>query len=294
MNGFSRDKTAVTIISGLAGAGKSTALRAFEDQGFFCIDNLPVALLPKFLELSATFAPEVKGIALVMDIREPGFPERFPPLLRELVETHDNLRLLFFEAADNALIKRFSETRRKHPLASGMPVSRGIERERLLLQPVRELASRIIDTSNLTVHQLRHQIRHLVAPAGEPGNMTITIISFGFRYGLPPEADMVMDVRFLPNPFFIPHLRPLSGLDEAVRTYVFDQEPTREFLARVTDLLRFLLPQYLREGKTYLTIGIGCTGGRHRSVSIAAGIKQELGRSGYQFQLVHRDLERNS
>jgi UPF0042 nucleotide-binding protein len=294
MNGFSRDKTTVIIITGLAGAGKGTALRTLEDLGFFCIDNLPIALLPKFLELSTTFTPEVKGIALVMDSREPGFPERFPPLLRKLVASHNNLRLLFFEAADHALIRRFSETRRKHPLASGMPVSWGIEQERQLLQPVRELATRIIDTSNLTVHQLRHQIRHLISPAGTPEDMTITIISFGFRYGLPPEADMVMDVRFLPNPFFVSHLRPLSGLDEAVRAYVFDQEPARAFLSRFADLLRFLLPQYLREGKTYLTIGIGCTGGRHRSVSIATGIERELSLAGYKLQLIHRDLERNS
>ncbi|MBW1645040.1 MAG: RNase adapter RapZ [Deltaproteobacteria bacterium] len=283
-------QAAVIIITGLSGAGKSSTLKVLEDLGYFCIDNLPVAFLPKFLELSGNFSPTRRGIAVVMDVREKEFLEHFPPIFRQLKNQQVPPQLLFMEASDGALIKRFSETRRRHPLAIERPVSEGIRAERELLQPIRSLATHIVDSSRLSVHQLKQQIINIVSPGEAPASLYISLISFGFRHGIPAEADIIMDVRFLPNPYFIEELRPKTGLDREVRDFVLGQETTREFISRYTGLLQFLIPEYRREGKSYLTIAIGCTGGQHRSVAICEALKEHLEASGCRLQLTHRDL----
>ena len=282
--------SSVIILTGLSGAGKSSALNVLEDLGYFCIDNLPMTFLPKFLELSGTFSPTRRGIALVMDIRERKFPKLFPEVFSALQQKNKRLKLIFLEAQDKTLIKRFSETRRKHPLAINTSIVQGISEERELLYPIRALATHIVDSSNLTVHQLKQQIIKLVAPESGPEKLFISLISFGFRNGIPPEADIVMDVRFLPNPYFAPAMRDKTGLDREVQEFVLNQEPSQTFLHHFSNLLHFLIPQYQTEGKTYLTIAIGCTGGQHRSVSISCMLKQKLESSGYQLQLVHRDI----
>ncbi|MBN2332004.1 MAG: RNase adapter RapZ [Deltaproteobacteria bacterium] len=287
---MNQQSLSVIIITGLSGAGKSSALKVLEDLGYFCIDNLPVSFLAKFLELSNTFSPSMRGIALVMDVREKEFINRFPDMFQELLNTGTKPELLFLEAQDSTLIKRFSETRRRHPLAVDAPVPAGIRQERELLQPIRRLATRIIDSSTLTVHQLKHHLVTIVAPETDPATLYISLISFGFRNGMPAEADIVMDVRFLPNPYFIPSLRDKTGLDQEIQDYVLNQESSREFISRFTDMLDFLIPQYRREGKTYLTIAIGCTGGQHRSVSIGRALKAQLESSGHHLKLAHRDL----
>ncbi len=280
----------VIILTGLSGAGKSSALNVLEDLGYFCIDNLPLTFLPKFLELSGTFSPTRRGIALVMDIREREFPSLFPQLFPSLQQKNCRIKLIFLEARDETLIKRFSETRRKHPLATATSIVQGIAEERQLLQSVRALASHIIDSSNLSVHQLKQQVIKLVAPESGPEKLLISLISFGFRNGIPPEADIVMDVRFLPNPYFIPEMRDKTGLDREVREFVSRQEASRKFMKHFGNLLYFLIPQYQAEAKTYLSIAIGCTGGQHRSVSISCLLQEKLQSGGYQVQLVHRDI----
>ncbi len=284
--------SSVIILTGLSGAGKSSALNVLEDLGYFCIDNLPMTFLPKFIELSGTFSPTRKGIALVMDIREREFPKSFPKVFTALQQKNKELELIFLEARDKTLIKRFSETRRKHPLAITTSIVQGISEERELLYPIRALATHIVDSSNLTVHQLKQQIIKLVAPETGPEKLFISLISFGFRNGIPPEADIVMDVRFLPNPYFTPTMRDKTGLDREVQEFVLKQKPTQTFIKHFNNLMQFLIPQYQVEGKTYLTIAIGCTGGQHRSVSISCLLKQQLESSGYQLQLVHRDIPR--
>jgi len=280
----------VVILTGLSGAGKSSALNVLEDLGYFCIDNLPLTFLPKFLELSGTFSPTRRGIALVMDIREREFPSLFPQIFPALQQKNCRIKLIFLESRNEILIKRFSETRRKHPLATATSIVQGIAEERKLLQPVRALASHIVDSSNLTVHQLKQQVIKLVAPESGPEKLFISLISFGFRNGIPPEADIVMDVRFLPNPYFIPEMRDKTGLDREVREFVSRQEASRKFMKHFGNLLYFLIPQYQAEAKTYLSIAIGCTGGQHRSVSISCLLQEKLQSGGYQVQLVHRDI----
>lgn len=280
----------VIILTGLSGAGKSSALHVLEDLGYFCIDNLPMTFLPKFIDLAGTFSPTRKGIALVMDVREREFPKLFPKFFSALQQKGKRTKLIFLEARDEIIMKRFSETRRKHPLATATSIVQGISEERKLLYPIRALATHIVDSSNLTVHQLKQQIIKIVAPESGPDKLFISLISFGFRNGIPPEADLVMDVRFLPNPYFIPEMRDKTGLDRDVQEFVLNQEPSRIFFNHFSKLLDFLIPQYYAEGKTYLTIAIGCTGGQHRSVSISCMLKQKLESSGYQLQLVHRDI----
>ncbi|HDJ28667.1 MAG TPA: RNase adapter RapZ [Proteobacteria bacterium] len=282
--------SSVIILTGLSGAGKSCALNVLEDLGYFCIDNLPMTFLPKFIELSGTFSPTRRGIALVMDIREREFPKLFPEVFSALQQKDKSLKLIFLEAQDETLIKRFSETRRKHPLAITTSIVQGISEERKLLYPIRALATHIVDSSNRTVHQLKQQIIKIVAPESGPEKLFISLISFGFRNGIPAEADIVMDVRFLPNPYFTPELRDKTGLDREVQEFVVNQEPSQTFFNHFSNLLHFLIPQYQAEGKTYLTIAIGCTGGQHRSVSISCMLKQKLESSGHQLQLVHRDI----
>ena len=283
--------TTVVIITGLSGAGKSSALDVLEDIGYFCIDNLPVAFLPKFLELSRNFSPTIKGIALVMDLREEHFLKTFPGLYHKIKRSDIALELVFLEADDQTLIRRFSETRRKHPVAVKGSVARAVARERELLREIRSLASVRLDTSHFTIHQFKEYIRKIATPGEAAAKLNISLLSFGFRNGVPLEADIVMDVRFLPNPYFIEELKAFSGLDDKVRDYVVEHPVSRRFLKQFLDLLRTLIPEYRREGKSYLTLAIGCTGGRHRSVAIVNHLGRELEKDGYEISLVHRDLK---
>ena len=254
-----KGQASVVIVTGLSGAGKTSALNVLEDLGYFCIDNLPVAFLPKFIELSGNFSPTIKGIALVMDLREEHFLKSFPGLYRKIKKLSIALELIFLEADNQSLIKRYSETRRKHPVAVKGAVPQAVAQERELLQEIRSLASYRVDTSNFTIHQFKEYIR--------------------------------MDVRFLPNPYFIEEMRNQSGLDQGVREYVLGHPVSRSFTERFLALLKMLIPEYLREGKSYLTVAIGCTGGRHRSVAIVSVLGDSLREEGYEIALTHRDLK---
>jgi len=287
----SRGQTSVVIVTGLSGAGKSSALKVLEDIGYFCIDNLPVTFLTKFIELSGNFSPSIKGIALVMDLREEGFLTSFPDLYRQLKKSLATLELIFLEADDQTLIKRYSETRRKHPVAISGSVARAVARERELLAEVRSLASYRVDSSNFTIHQFKEYIRKIVTADTSRDRLNISLLSFGFRNGLPPEADIVMDVRFLPNPYFIEALREQSGLDAGVKDYVLGHPVSRSFVSRFHALLKMLIPEYLREGKSYLTVAIGCTGGQHRSVAIVNHLRDSLQEDGYEISVSHRDIK---
>lgn len=286
-----KGQASVVIVTGLSGAGKTSALNVLEDLGYFCIDNLPVAFLPKFIELSGNFSPTIKGIALVMDLREEHFLKSFPGLYRKIKKSSIALELIFLEADNQSLIKRYSETRRKHPVAVKGAVPQAVAQERELLKEVRSLASYRVDTSNFTIHQFKEYIRKIVTAGDHAAGMNISLLSFGFRNGLPLEADIVMDVRFLPNPYFIEEMRKQSGLDQGVREYVLGHPVSRSFTERFLALLKMLIPEYLREGKSYLTVAIGCTGGRHRSVAIVSVLGDSLREEGYEIALTHRDLK---
>lgn len=280
------------IVTGLSGAGKSHALRALEDLGYFCVDNLPIRLIPAFADL---YLKQRKGqrAAVVVDIREGRELKRFPAVFRRLRRVYGRrLRLVFLEAPDAVLMRRFSETRRPHPLRAAPSVAEGIERERRELLPMRRLADQVIDTGRLTVHDLRRQFLEAGSKSGRVAPLIINIVSFGFRKGPPADADLVLDVRFLPNPHFVPALRPWTGKHRKVARYVMTTKEARRFMALVRQLFDFLIPQYIAEGKSYLTIAIGCTGGRHRSVAIAeafAGIIKP--RKDIQVRIRHRDVE---
>ena len=282
----------IVVITGLSGSGKSLATRAFEDMGYFCVDNLPVALIPVFADLCAK-RPDLRRAALVVDVREGTFLGEFPAIFDALRRTQvHRARLLFFEADDEALIRRFSETRRPHPLASGGSVEGGIKRERLMLGPLRERADLIIDSSRFNVHELRRYIQEHFAPRSGAQPIGISVVSFGYKHGVPPESDLLFDTRFLPNPFFVDGLRGRSGLDVEVRDYLEAVSEYRDFLARIVDLVAFLIPLYIREGKSYLTVAVGCTGGRHRSVAMAEAVSRALCGKGYEVKASHRDLEK--
>lgn len=282
----------VVVVTGLSGSGKSTAIHLLEDLGYYCIDNLPVALVPRFLELWESAQEEIGRVALGIDLRERAFLAEFPRVFDELRAQGHVVEVLYLEAADEVLIRRFSETRRPHPAAEGVDIATGIRREREKLGPLRERADRIIDTSALTVHELRAELRRLLAAEARPGTMTVSVISFGYKHGLPAEADLAIDCRFLPNPFFVEELRNRPGTDPEVAAYVMGPDETREFLYRLLALLDFTLPRYVREGKSYLTIALGCTGGRHRSVVLAEELRNRLEQRGYRVLLRHRDLGR--
>lgn len=283
----------VVIVTGLSGSGKSTAIRVLEDLGFYCIDNLPVVLTPKFIELCQNSEEEIMRVALGIDLRERAFLADYPAVLEDIRRAGHNVEILYLDAADDVLVRRFSETRRPHPLAEGTNVAAGIRREREKLAGLKEMADRIIDTSAYTVHQLRDELRSLlgVITGGEEA-MRVFVVSFGYKYGLPSDTDMVLDVRFLPNPFFVEELRLLDGTDPAVARYVLDRPETQRFLERTMALLEFTLPLYEREGKRYLTLGVGCTGGRHRSVAIVAELERRLVAHGYPVRSQHRDAAR--
>ncbi len=282
----------VVILTGVSGSGKSTALRALEDVGFYCVDNLPVVFLEKLLELSGHTAGEVSRIALVVDAREPRFLSDAPQAIEQVRQKGNDVQVLFLDASDESLVRRYSETRRRHPLAGeGGTVPDGIATERRALADLKALADEVIDTTTLNVHELKRLVTRRFA-AGDGARLGITLVSFGFRFGIPTHADMVLDVRFLPNPFFIPELKPHPGTDPRVAGYVLGQPDAKAFLERLTDMLGFLLPRYRAEGKSYLTIAVGCTGGKHRSVALAASLAERLEAGGQPVRLWHRDVEK--
>ena len=269
------DTHRIVLVTGLSGAGKSTATKALEDLGFFCIDNLPIMLLPKLLELvSHGTSDEVQRLAIVVDAREGRFLDSTPGAIEEVRREGHQLEVVFFDCADEVLIRRFSETRRRHPLSPDGSVEEGIAEERRMLAQLRALADQIVDTSRMNVHELRDAITAKFGAPGEDDKLNVTLLSFGFRNGIPEASDLVFDVRFLPNPYFVEGLKPHPGTDSRVSHWVLERMQTQEFLARLESLLQFLIPQYRAEGKSYLTVSIGCTGGRHRSVVLA----EELGR----------------
>jgi UPF0042 nucleotide-binding protein len=278
------------ILTGLSGAGKTQAIRALEDLGYFCIDNLPTQLIPTIADLSSREDAGIDKVAIVVDVREGGFLAQFPRVFRKLKNHPVTPMLIFLEATDAALVRRFSETRRPHPLAADRSVAEGIAEERRKLGGIRALADVIVDTSNLTVHELRDRFMQLSRDGRARAEMVVNVVSFGYKHGVPADADLVFDVRCLPNPHFVDRLRPLTGRDPAVVRYMRRSRSTRRFLDRLSSFLRFALPQYVQEGKSYLTVAIGCTGGRHRSVMIAEALRQTLrGVKGVRVRVRHRD-----
>jgi UPF0042 nucleotide-binding protein len=285
------DGRQLVILTGLSGSGKSTVLKTFEDLGYYCVDNLPVDLIPAFSGLHVYGDSETQRAALLVDAREGDqlarLPERYREIRREL-----DARLVFIEASEEALLRRFSETRRPHPLGRHQPVREGLRRERLLMAPIRKLADVVIDTTRFNVHELRHFILHRFQSRAQR-HLMVSVVSFGYRYGIPSDADLVFDVRFLPNPYFIPRLRKFSGRNPKVARYIRSFPQTSQFLRRVEGLLKYLIPHYIREGKSYLTIAFGCTGGRHRSVMLAEEIRRALAGRGYTAKVVHRDMDKS-
>jgi UPF0042 nucleotide-binding protein len=279
----------ILVITGLSGSGKTHVSRALEDIGWFCVDNLPVALIPRFAELIHG-SPELHRSALVVDIREKAFLSRFPVVYRQLKKKGLAASLLFLESDEKVLVRRFSETRRPHPLAVNQPVIEGIREEREALKPIRNMADLILDTSAYTVHELRDYIREHYDLRSNASPLFVSVMSFGYKYGVPSEADLVFDARFLPNPNFIPKLKPLTGHHAAVVRYMRRQQDTRSFLRKLESFLEFVIPRYVKEGKSYLTIAIGCTGGRHRSVMVANALGEALSKKGRAVKVRHRDL----
>ena len=302
----------VILISGVSGSGKTAAIKALEDIGFYCVDNLPILFLPKFLELCAQSGGKISKVAVVEDIRGyasyPGvqqtgqkeeqtdFIEDSRRIILDLQKDDYSVEILFLESSDSVLMRRYSETRRQHPLAVGGSIQEGIRLERERLQAIRDMATRVIDTSTYNVHQLKDEIQRYAQEGSAPRKMSLTILSFGYSFGVPFEADLLLDVRFLPNPYFVEELKRLTGLDSRVAEYVLQWEEAREFLRRVEEFIQFLLPLYEREGKTQLTVGIGCTGGRHRSIVIANRLAEMLRNEGAYKKIIlhvrHRDVEK--
>jgi UPF0042 nucleotide-binding protein len=280
----------LVIVTGISGAGKASALKAFEDLGFHAVDNLPLELLPDFAGLVGNSA-EFESAAIVVDVREGQTLDRLPEILKQ-VKKFLHTRVVFLDCQDAVLVRRYSETRRPHPLSRTETVSRSIVEERQLLDPIRNVADILVDTSDFNVHELRAHIQDRFGSKNRSNRLLISCLSFGFKNGVPLDADMVFDVRFLPNPHFVPEFRKLTGLDPNVAAYVRGFPQTMEFLGRVTDLLLYLLPHYVEEGKSYLTVAFGCTGGQHRSVMMAEEIAVELKRAGYQVKALHRDTPR--
>ena len=284
------ERRELVIITGLSGSGKGTVLRVLEDLGYYSVDNLPIELMPKFAELTSV-SSTIHRAAFVIDIREGEALKSFPDMYNSL---QDKLRttLVFLEAADETLVRRYSETRRPHPLGTDATVPQSIETEREELAPICALADITIDTSKFTVHELRDLVKSKFEGSRQESGLMIQVTSFGFRNGIPPDSDLVFDVRFLPNPNYIPEYKPLTGRDPRVARYVRSFPQTQEFMDRISDLLEYLLPHYIREGKSYLTIAFGCTGGQHRSVMMAGEFRKRLGKLGYKVKEIHRDMPR--
>ncbi len=283
--------TELIIITGCSGAGKHTAMAALEDAGYYCVDNMPAALLLQFMALQTADNERAAGFAFVMDLRESGFTDSFPGVFEAMERSGHALEIVFLEAEDDILLHRFSQTRRPHPVAGGRRLIEKIRFEKECLRPIRALATRIIDTSFFSVHQLRAVMEELARKRNATATMRVQVLSFGFKYGLPGDVDLVVDVRFLDNPYFVAELRELDGRSEAVRKFIFSHPETELFLAKYTALLDYLLPLYRREGKKYLTIGVGCTGGKHRSVTIAENLYEHLKKTIDEIELHHRDID---
>ncbi|MGC2791537.1 MAG: RNase adapter RapZ [Candidatus Sulfotelmatobacter sp.] len=278
----------LVIITGMSGSGKASVLKAFEDLGYYCVDNLPVELIPRFAEMALQSA-EIRRTALVVDVREGSQLEQLPGILkavRRMIPT----KVAFLEASDAVLMRRFSETRRPHPLGTDTPVNASLKAERRHLASIRSLADIVIDTSKFNVHELRAHITERFRQQAAEKSILVSCVSFGFRHGVPEEADLVFDVRFLPNPHFVPEFRPLTGRDPRVARYIRSFPQAKKFSPRISDLLVDLMPHYIHEGKSYLTIGFGCTGGQHRSVMIAEEVSKRLHKAGYRVKVVHRDM----
>ncbi|MGA9542171.1 MAG: RNase adapter RapZ [Candidatus Sulfotelmatobacter sp.] len=278
----------LVIITGMSGSGKASVLKAFEDLGYYCVDNLPVELIPRFAEMALQSA-EIRRTALVVDVREGSQLEQLPGILkavRRMIPT----KVAFLEASDAVLMRRFSETRRPHPLGTDTPVNASLKAERRHLASIRALADIVIDTSKFNVHELRAHITERFRQQAAEKSILVSCVSFGFRHGVPEEADLVFDVRFLPNPHFVPEFRPLTGRDPRVARYIRSFPQAKKFIPRISDLLVDLMPHYIHEGKSYLTIGFGCTGGQHRSVMIAEEVSKRLHKAGYRVKVVHRDM----
>jgi UPF0042 nucleotide-binding protein len=288
--GAGRGGPRVVFVSGLSGSGKTTAMGALEDLGFYCVDNLPPQLVEQFVDLCAKASPPILHVALALDAREKAFLRGLPGVLRAIRAGGARAELLFLDCADEIVVGRYRETRRVHPLAPFGTVEQGIERERALLEEVTQLADFVIDTSQLNVHQLREAVVRWITGEGRPS--VVNLISFGYRYGVPPAAELLFDVRFLPNPHFEPALRPRTGLEAEIADYVLKDDRSQELLARLRDFLDYLLERYDAEGKAYLTVGIGCTGGRHRSPAVAAALAELLRVRGREVNVQHRDVEK--
>ena len=285
-----RPSAELVIITGMSGSGKASVLKAFEDLGYYCVDNLPVGLIPRCAELIGQ-SSEIERTALVVDVREGKQLEELPAIL-EAVKRVIAAKLIFLEASDPVLLRRFSETRRPHPLGTNAPVKASLAAERRRLRPIRAIADLVIDTSKFNVHELRAHINELFHKKEKGKNILVSCVSFGFKHGVPDDADLVFDVRFLPNPHFVPEFRPLTGRHPKVAKYIRSFPQTAEFIQRISDLLIYLLPHYIHEGKSYLTIGFGCTGGQHRSVMIAEDVAKQLKEAGHRVKVSHRDSPR--
>jgi RNase adapter protein RapZ len=289
------DRLRLVLITGLSGSGKSVVAKCFEDLGYYTVDNLPLPLLREFLERPGELVFGHERIAVVADVRAPGFAEEFPKLIAELDSPggcQPRPTLLFLEASDEVLVRRFSETRRPHPLAPDQPAIAGIRRERELLAALRPRADLVFDTSQWSIHETRSQVYRAFAAAGEEPEMVVSLVSFGFKHGIPDGTDLLFDVRFLPNPHFVPGLREQTGQDAPVLEFLEEQADFEELVSRLADLLGFLLPRYRRENRSYLSVAVGCTGGRHRSVAVGERLKARLDAAGWQARLIHRDVSR--
>jgi len=284
------EKNNIFIITGRSGSGKSTAIAAFEDAGFYCVDNMPVVLLPSFLNLPIENVSELSGFAFVMDLREKGFLSKYDQVFRSLEEKGYAIEIIFLEADENILLQRYSQTRRNHPLSGGQGLLEGVRAEESSLSDLKRKANRIIDTTHYTVHELKSRIFNIVKDKADIAPIKINVLSFGYKYGIPHHADLIIDVRFLPNPYFIDDLRALDGESDPVKNFLSQQSETKDFLKKYLDLLDYLIPLYEKEGKTYLTIGVGCTGGRHRSVFIARAVFDHVAQNGRDVNVSHKDI----
>ncbi|HEV2728718.1 MAG TPA: RNase adapter RapZ [Terriglobales bacterium] len=282
-----RGRGELVIITGMSGSGKASVLKAFEDLGYYCVDNLPVGLIPRFAELVGQ-SSEIERTALVVDVREGAQLEELPQIVKS-VKRMLPTKMIFLEADESILLRRYSETRRPHPLGANTPVKASLIAERRHLRPIRVIADLVIDTSRFNVHELRAYITERFQKQETDKNILVSCVSFGFKHGVPEDADLVFDVRFLPNPHFVPEFRPLTGRHPRVAKYIRSFPQTKEFVQRISELLVYLLPHYIHEGKSYLTISFGCTGGQHRSVMIAEEVSKRLRKSGYRVKVVHRD-----
>ena len=282
------------IVTGMSGAGKSTTLKTLEDMGYFCVDNLPIQLIKRFAQIAYGEDNDINDVAIGVDIRSGVYLTQLSECLAELKKSEYNYEILFLDSNDDVLIKRYKETRRNHPLARNGRVEDGIKKERSQIAFLRKEADYIIDTTSLLTRELKAELDKIFIENAEYNNFIVTIVSFGFKYGIPTDADMVFDVRFLPNPYYDLELRPLTGNDEAIQNFVMQYDESKEFLNRTTDLLEFLIPNYIKEGKNGLVVGVGCTGGKHRSVTLANWICKELQNLPYSVRIEHRDIEKDT